>query len=164
MLKKLLWYVQYVVLLTGTWIIFSERIDLETLIFGLVGSFAALAATDRLVLKDSYITLYPVRVERMFVYALRLVIAIYVAGFQAIWRMMTGKVDVGIVDITTTLEHPFAKSLLSNSITLTPGTVTLAEEGQKLKIIWLGCKTHDPEIAGREIKGPFEKLLKGAVR
>lgn len=163
MVKKIVWYGRFVLLLTASWIIFSERVDLQTILFGLIGSVAALVATSKLVLKEDYVDRYPVRIGRVFVYAFRLLIAIYVAGFQAIARMITGKVHVGIVEITTKLEHPFAISLLSNSITLTPGTVTLAEEGQRLKVIWLDCKTHDPEIAGPEIKGPFEKLLEGAV-
>jgi len=164
MIRNMGSHVRLVLLLTGVWIIFSERFDAETIAFGVVGSILALLATDRLVLKGSYAERYRVRAHRIVGYAARLLIAIYVAGFQAIWRMLTGRVNVGIVEITTTLEDPFAISLLANSITLTPGTVTLAQEGRRLKVIWLDCRTHDPQIAGPEIIGPFERLLEGTVR
>jgi multicomponent Na+:H+ antiporter subunit E len=164
MIRKIASYVRLVLLLTGVWIVFNERVDVATVLFGLVGSVLALIATNRLVLKGSYAERYRIRTHRILGYGVRLLVAIYVAGFQAIWRMLTGRIHVGIVDITTTLKEPFAVSLLANSITLTPGTVTLAQEGEKLKVIWLDCKTHDPEIAGPEIKGPFERLLEGAVR
>ncbi|MFW5684163.1 MAG: Na+/H+ antiporter subunit E [Spirochaetota bacterium] len=164
MVRKLASYVRLTILLTGVWIVFSERVDAGTIAFGVAGSILALLATNRLVLKGSYAERYRIRTHRILAYAIRLLVAIYVAGFQAIWRMVTGRVHVGIVDITTTLEDPFAISLLANSITLTPGTVTLAQEGERLKVIWLDCRTHDPEIAGAEIKGPFERLLQGVVR
>ena len=164
MRAKLIWYTKFTLLLTAIWIVFSERIDIQTVVIGVIASAAAIFATNRLVLKDSYGTLYRVRLFPIIHYAVRLLIAIYVAGFQALVRMLSGRINVGIVDITTDLKHPFAISLLANSITLTPGTVTLSQEDQRLKVIWLDCHTQDPDIAGPEIKGPFEELLRGAIR
>lgn len=164
MLRKLLGYVPLGLLLTGVWVILNERLDLPTLVFGVAAAVLGIVATNRLVLKARFTALYKARPLRMLLYAVRLVVSIYVAGFQAIGKMLTRRVHVGIVDIETRLDDPFAVALLANSITLTPGTVTLSQEDNRLKIIWLDTQTHDPAVAGPAIMGPFEKLLEEAVR
>ena len=80
-------------------------------------------------------------------------------------KILTGGVNVNVVEVQTKLDNPFYIALLGNSITLTPGTVTMETDGQRLKVIWIDAHTRDPEIAGKEIKGGFEDLLeKAAVR
>lgn len=164
MVSRIAWYGRFLLLMVAVWVIFSEDLSLQTVLMGAIASIVALVLTNRLILKSDYAALYNVRFVPALWYAVRLVVAIYVAGFQALARMLTGKLNVGIVDITTELTDPFSVSLLANSITLTPGTVTLVQTGSSLRVIWLDCTTHDPKIAGPEIKGPFERLLQAAVR
>lgn len=66
----------------------------------------------------------------------------------------------GIVKVTTTLKSEMAKTFLANSITLTPGTLTMDIDGQDLYIHWINIDT--PDAAGRsaEICGRFEPLLR----
>lgn len=161
---KVFRYLPIVLLLTAIWTVLNERLTLATVLFGVAMSGVAIVATNRLVLRESYLDRYTVRPLAVLHYVFRLLWAIYIAGFQAIVRMLQGRVHVGIVDIETRLEDEFAVTLLANSITLTPGTVTLDREGQKLKVVWLDCTTHDPEIAGPAIKGPFEDLLEKAIK
>jgi multicomponent Na+:H+ antiporter subunit E len=65
----------------------------------------------------------------------------------------------GIVKIRTSLKSDLARTFLANSITLTPGTMTVEIEDDVLYIHWIDVKTEDPEKAGQIIKGPFERLL-----
>ena len=65
----------------------------------------------------------------------------------------------GIVKIKTTLRTEIARTFLANSITLTPGTMTVEIKEDELYIHWIDVKTQDEEEAARIIKGPFEKLL-----
>jgi multicomponent Na+:H+ antiporter subunit E len=65
----------------------------------------------------------------------------------------------GIVKIRTSLKSDLARAFLANSITLTPGTMTVEIEEDVLYIHWIDVKTEDPERAGQMIKGPFERLL-----
>jgi multicomponent Na+:H+ antiporter subunit E len=157
-------YAQIAVLLGITWVVFNERLDTMTLLSGMaVGGFAIIV-TNKLVLKESYRRRYHLHFWKAALYLLRLFYEIYAAGFEAVYRMFTGRINVGVVDITTELTDDFSVCLLANSITLTPGTVTLDREGQNLKVIWLTVKTRDPVLAGEEIKGLFERLLREVVR
>ena len=66
--------------------------------------------------------------------------------------------------IPTELKSDYGLGALSNSITLTPGTITMEvteEDGQNyLYVHWIDVKETDPEKAGEAIKGTLEKGLR----
>ena len=66
----------------------------------------------------------------------------------------------GIVKVRTTLTTSMGKTFLANSITLTPGTLTVDIHGQDLYIHWINIDTDDAEKRSAEICGRFEPLLK----
>ncbi len=66
----------------------------------------------------------------------------------------------GIVKVPTTLKTNLAKTFLANSITLTPGTLTVDIVGSDLYVHCINIHTDDPEEQTREIVGRFEGLLK----
>jgi multicomponent Na+:H+ antiporter subunit E len=48
---------------------------------------------------------------------------------------------------------------LANSITLTPGTLTIDVINNNFYIHWIDVKSDDPEKVYKEIAEPFEKIL-----
>jgi multicomponent Na+:H+ antiporter subunit E len=64
-----------------------------------------------------------------------------------------------IVKVRTRLTDPVARLLLANSITLTPGTLSVEMKGEWLYIHWVVATTTDPDEASREIVAGFEKYL-----
>ncbi len=66
----------------------------------------------------------------------------------------------GIVKVQTTLTNDMAKTFLANSITLTPGTLTVDIDGQDLYVHWIYIDTEDAAKRSAEICGRFEPLLK----
>jgi len=67
----------------------------------------------------------------------------------------------GIVKIKTKLKNDSALTLLANSITLTPGTLTIDVNKNKgdLYIHWIDVTTTDSIEATNRIGGRFEKTL-----
>lgn len=63
------------------------------------------------------------------------------------------------VKVRTRLHHPVARLLLANSITLTPGTLSVEIKGQWLFVHWVVAETTDPEAATEAIVAGFEKYL-----
>ncbi len=53
-----------------------------------------------------------------------------------------------------------AKTFLANSITLTPGTLTVDIDGQDVYVHWINIHTDDAERRTKEICGRFEPLLR----
>ncbi len=66
----------------------------------------------------------------------------------------------GIVKVRTTLTSDMAKTFLANSITLTPGTLTVDIDGQDLYIHWINIPTDDIDKRTADICGRFEPLLR----
>jgi multicomponent Na+:H+ antiporter subunit E len=95
---------------------------------------------------------------------------VYIPVFA--WQCLKSNIDValrvlspglqikpGIVKIKTTLKSDIARVFLANSITLTPGTMTVELKDDTLYIHWIEIGSEDPVEAARTIIGPFEYFL-----
>jgi multicomponent Na+:H+ antiporter subunit E len=69
------------------------------------------------------------------------------------------QIKPGIVKIRTGLKSEAARVFLANSITLTPGTMTVELQDDALYIHWIEVGSDDPQAAARAIIGPFEYFL-----
>ena len=66
----------------------------------------------------------------------------------------------GIVKVRTDLQSEMAKTILANSITLTPGTLAIDIEGQDLYVHWINVRGEDAKVHTAEIVKRFESLLR----
>jgi len=84
------------------------------------------------------------------------------ANLDVAYRVLHPKMPInpGIVKVKTSLQTEVAKTFLANSITLTPGTMTVDIMDQHLYIHWINVRSTDPEEASRIIVGRFERILK----
>jgi multicomponent Na+:H+ antiporter subunit E len=69
------------------------------------------------------------------------------------------RINPGIVEVKTRLKHPTYRLILANSITLTPGTLTVDMIDDSLYIHWIDVTGKDVESATREISSKFEDVL-----
>ncbi len=74
-------------------------------------------------------------------------------------------INPGIVKVPTAMKSDYGLAAVSNSITLTPGTITMetAEDGDGqnwLYVHWINVEETDPEKAGEAIKGTLERGLR----
>lgn len=65
----------------------------------------------------------------------------------------------GIVTVRTRLKSAMGRMLLANSITLTPGTLTVDLDGEFLHIHWVTVDSPDIEGATQAIVAGFERYL-----
>ena len=68
-------------------------------------------------------------------------------------------INPGIVKVKTKLKSRIGRIMLANSITLTPGTLTVETNGEFYYIHWIDVKGKDVESASKEIVATFEKYL-----
>jgi multicomponent Na+:H+ antiporter subunit E len=143
------------------WLLLTWKLDAVNISIGvLVSAVSAL-------LFGELLTVYPrkaLEVHRYFWFIY------YIPIF--VWEMIKANLDVayrvlhplrpinpGLVKIKTNLKSDIAKTLLANSITLTPGTMTVDIKGDVLYIHWIDVKERDMEKATQAIAGRFEKII-----
>lgn len=152
--------IQWIILYLGVWIVLFERVDALILISGIGVSIVSLWFTEKYLTGSLYHEDFPIDAIWIIKYGFFLIVEIYKAGFSTIYKTVTGNINPGVVDIETKLIDDFAISILANSITLTPGTVTLNKTCNQLKVLWIDVKTSDKEMAGELIKGNLERHFK----
>ena len=103
----------------------------------------------------------PVRVAWSIAYVGYLFIAIVKANFDVASRIVRIKIPLnpGIVTVRTKLSSPLGRTVLANSITLTPGTLSVEIKGDLLYVHWIDVVETDREEATEEIVAGFEKYL-----
>lgn len=99
-------------------------------------------------IKVSQNFLNPLRWGLFFIYIIGpFFFAMTKANFDVAWRIITGKIKPGIVKISPKLKTDFGTTLLANSITLTPGTLTVdIDKENNLYVHWLCVKEREPKI------------------
>jgi len=82
------------------------------------------------------------------------------ANLDVAYRVITGKIKPGIVKISPDLKTDLGITLFANSITLTPGTlsVDVDEETNELYVHWINVKELHP--TSQQVAGSFEKWVK----
>ena len=86
-------------------------------------------------------------------------ISLIKANLEVAYRVITRKIKPGIVKISPKLKTDFGMTLLANSISLTPGTLSVdIDEKNNLYIHWLWVKDKKPSV--EQVAGSFEKWIK----
>ncbi len=103
----------------------------------------------------------PVRWLWFVVYALYFIYYCIRANLDVAYRALHPDMPIrpGIVKVQTRLKSDIAKTFLANSITLTPGTLTIDIMGNSLFIHWINIVTDDPDGQTDIIVRRFETLL-----
>ena len=119
------------VTLFACWIIFSGKLDAVHLGFGVISSlFITWLSGDLLFIDQKQTFKRRLReTYKMTRYSIWLLWEITLANFEVMKLVLRPDIirviDPQVITFKTSLESDFAKFLLANSITLTPGTVTI---------------------------------------
>ena len=70
-----------------------------------------------------------------------------------------------VVEVETGLQSAIGRLLLTNAITLTPGTLSIDVTGNRITVHWIDCPPGcDMDAQTHAIVSDFERHLKGFVR
>jgi len=145
-----------------TWLILTGSFSLSEVLVGVVVS---------MVVSSVFTKYYSIRFDKKLPIRLVLFVVVYLPVF--IWEMIKANFDVasrvlnpslplnpGFIEVKTNLKGNSSKLVLANSITLTPGTLTLDVEKDKLYIHWIDVKGISEEEKEKYITQKFEKILR----
>ncbi len=122
------------------WVLLSGKFDLFHLTLGIISCLMIAQWTKDLFLrkKARRISVYFLILPKLITYSFWLLLQIIKANLSVIYlalhpRMIT-LLDPRIIRFKTILDNEFARVVLANSITLTPGTITVRIEGDEFVI------------------------------
>jgi len=152
----------YFIALFALWLLLTGSLDPRELAVGAAVSLGLAAVMGHL---------YPSHIDRLFRPKSWLWFALYIpyflyycvkANLDVAFRVLHPDLPIrpGIVKVTTDLKGDLAKTFLANSITLTPGTLTVDIIGQDLYVHWINVTTDDPQERTETIVRRFERILK----
>jgi multicomponent Na+:H+ antiporter subunit E len=150
-------YIFALTALVFVWIILTESLSPVNILWGVgIGCLVLLFTAKFLPVKE----MADVKFRKLVLFPLYLIGQIYIAGFHVI-QIMLSKHEVGIVAVKTELKSETLKTILGDSVTLTPGSILLETIGDEMTLVWLRSKKtpSDPEIAGELLKGKLERRL-----
>ena len=132
----------------------------------MIASFLVAILFHEILPKEHRVFFSPVRIFWFLVYMPVFFYYVVKANLDVVYRALHPKMPIkpGIVKIKTILRTDSAITALANSITLTPGTLTVdlvrSEEDCFLYIHWINVKSDDIEQATKFIAKRFEWFLK----
>lgn len=149
------------VLLMLLWIAFTSSFATQELLIGVLATMIISFFTINLFTCCKLSILHPVKIFYMVKYILVLLLALVKSNLDVARRVLTPSLPInpGIVKFKSKLPTEFSRMVLANSITLTPGTLSIDIIGDTFYIHWIDVKTTDPEEAFEEIAGQFEEIL-----
>lgn len=148
--------------LSAAWFLFSFRFDFFSLAAGFTGAFLVARFTYPLFVAEHEAArnaLFP-RPHWLILSLLLVIGEMYVSSIKMLGAVIRGHGQPGVVHFRTRLNSDLGRTALSNSITFTPGTITLDLNDDHLTVHWFFCTTQHSRAAGEEVKGRMERALR----
>ncbi len=159
-MRKIKAFILSVLILMALWLVLGGTDSDELIVGALVSTVVALLFFPHLeVLAD--IKLTPKALVAILLYGMVFLVELFKSAIDVAGRVLSPRLPInpGIVKVRTHLKTHIGRIVLANSITLTPGTMTVETRGEYLYIHWIDIKTDDVETATNEIVRTFERHL-----
>jgi multicomponent Na+:H+ antiporter subunit E len=158
-------YVTLFILSLIFWLLITFELTFPNIIVGIVASVITALFFGRFFVKNVYKLLQPKRYFWFIIYLFVFVWECIKANIDVAYRVLHPAMPIrpGIVKVKTTLKSDMAKMLLANSITMTPGTISVDIIDDYLYIHWIYVRSEDPEVYTPIITGAFEKYIKKII-
>jgi multicomponent Na+:H+ antiporter subunit E len=166
---KAAFFNQYLILVSVLfllWILLTGSMAFEELLTGFIVAIVAAIATSRIALFDG-LKLTLASPLALFKYLVHFFIALLKANLDLARRILSPSllINPAMVEIRTELKSDLGKLLLANSITLTPGTLAVDIQQDRILVHWIDVSSAtDLEHATRIIAGGFEQHIRGFLK
>jgi len=133
-MKSIFKNLQVIFAFTIIWIILNENIRPLTIGIGILISILTLRLTNGL-LKLDYAKTFSVSPLSFIVYIVWIIFEVYYSGYDMFKRILKGDIQPTFLEYESKFKDQLSLVLLSNTITLPPGSVTVDRQDQRLTII-----------------------------
>ncbi|MFO8055219.1 MAG: Na+/H+ antiporter subunit E [Bacteroidales bacterium] len=144
------------------WLIITFSLTPENIITGIVAALLATILFRKHLIRINRKILQPMRYFWFVVYLFIFIWEVLKANFDVAYRVIHPALPIkpGIVRVPLEVSSAIARTMLANSITMTPGTISVDIVGDDIFVHWIYVKTDKPEDYSRKVSGRFEKYIK----
>ncbi|KPK46870.1 MAG: hypothetical protein AMK72_09160 [Planctomycetes bacterium SM23_25] len=144
------------------WLLLTWTPGVADVFVGVVVALLVATLLSHIYPDDPHKALDPRRVFWFLVYIPYFLFYCVRANLDVAYRVLHPDMPIrpGIVKVRTELTSEMAKTFLANSITLTPGTLTVDIDGPDLYIHWINVVGEGVEEHSARIVRRFERLLR----
>ena len=144
-----------------TYILFSGSTKPFDLVTGIIVAVGVGLLVGKYLVQNDVKALNPLRWLWGVIYFIwYMLVAETKAHLDVMMRVITGKYEAGIVKVPIEVKTDYAKTLIANSITNTPGTVAVDLDDKYMYVNWINVITEEPEKAKKKICEDFERFAK----
>ncbi len=154
--------VLYFLLTLAVWLLLTWSLDIQNIVAGIIVVFLCTIFIGHLFFDNVIKIFNPRRIIWFLYYIPVFILHMVKANFDVAYRVLHMNIPIrpGIVKVKTTLKSDLGLTFLANSITLTPGTLTVDIIEDELYIHWINVVSDDPEQQTEIIVRRFENILK----
>ncbi len=165
-IKKLFLYLKlryklFVVLLVF-WFLLALNFRIETIVAGIFICGVITIGSYNVLYDDEGYVYHPIKIRTILVYVVFLFFEIIKAAIFYVWNLVAHRYEPVVFDVKLNVDDPVLVGIIANSITLTPGTITIDSDSEtfRITVLTLAKPGETAESLEREIKNKFEPLLK----
>jgi multicomponent Na+:H+ antiporter subunit E len=157
-------YLFSVAVLLLLWVLLAGSLRPDELVAGaVVAVLVVLIAGPRLAILSG-VRLTPLAPIHLVAYLVVFFVALIRSNLDVARRVLTPSLPLrpAVVEVQTRLRSSLGRMLLANSITLTPGTLSIDVQGDRILVHWIDCPPGtDLQAATRAISETFERHIRG---
>jgi len=155
-------YFTYFLIIFLFWLVLTFELSTANLIVGCAAAFVTTLFFGKYFVTNVKKFYQPHRYFWLFIYLFIFIWECLKANFDVAYRILHPALPIkpGIVKVKLDITSKFGRAILANSITMTPGTITVDIIDDYIYIHWIYVHSTDPEIYSKKISGRFEKYIK----
>lgn len=144
------------------WLLLTFNLTIPNILVGCAASLVTAIIFGKYFINDVLPFIQPQRYFWLIIYLFIFTWECIKANFDVAYRVLHPAMPIkpGIVKVKMGLKTNIAKTILANSITMTPGTISVDIIDDEIYVHWIYVYSEDPEEYSQKISGRFEKYIK----
>ena len=159
-MKFIIYRYKIFIVMLFLWFLLNFNFHLKTIITGIIFSAIVSVASFHVLYDENGFMYQSIRVHRLIIYFFILFYEIFKSSFIYVINIIKHNTVPIIFDIVLDVKDPVQVGIIANSITLTPGTITIDINDNIIKVMVLAKPNTPIESLEAPIRNRFEKLLK----
>lgn len=143
------------------WMLLTLNLEISNIIGGLMVSFIVTYLSYGILYTEKGFAFDFPGIFTIIKYIFILFSEIYISSIDLIKSIVKNEYDPSILEVKLDIEDPLLITLVANSITLTPGTITVDKNDNSLLVLYI--KRDKEKMVEKNIKEKFEKLFRKKV-